>query len=53
MAKLCYYADFGTKIPTTKHEIMPHAMSVKDGSRMSTTAFACPDSLGRTESAHY
>jgi len=27
---------FGIKIPTTKHEIMLHAMSLNDGSRTST-----------------
>jgi len=27
LAKLCYYTIFGTKIPTTKHEIMLHALS--------------------------
>ena len=36
-ATLCYYAVFfGTKIPTTKHEIMLHATSLKGGSRTST-----------------
>jgi len=27
---------YGTKIPTTKHEIMLHAMSLESGSRTST-----------------
>jgi len=33
MAILCYYAVFGIKFATTKHEIMLHAMSLKGGSR--------------------
>ena len=43
---------FGIKIPMTKHEIMLHAMSLKDQGRQ-RTAFTYPDSLGQIGSAHY
>jgi len=37
MATLCHYAAvFGIKMPTTKHAIMLHAMSLKRESRTST-----------------
>jgi len=39
MAKLCYYALFGVKIPSTKHEIMVRALSLNLPTLL--TAFTC------------
>jgi len=37
---------FGIKIPTTKHEVMLHAMSLKGGSRTSTNCVHISWQLG-------
>jgi len=45
MAKLCYYVVFGIIIPTTKHEIMLHAMSYKDVDEMRSHILKAWDEL--------
>jgi len=49
---LCCF--FGIKIPTTKHEIMLHAMLLNLPTALTgLSLFAYPDSLGWTESVRY
>ena len=45
MAKLCYYAVFGIKIPTTKREIMLNAMVLKDVDELRSRILTAWDEL--------
>jgi len=46
MAKFCYYVVFDVKIPTTKHEIMLHGMSLQGRSRTLTNCVHVSWQLG-------